>query len=50
MDKSFQVCDIEVVPRKMIEMIIKRCDILINVEDVQQYAQALLDMFEEDKE
>lgn len=50
--------DIEVVPRKMVEMIIERCltgEKLVNqttameVRDIRNYAESLLKQFEEDK-
>ena len=59
-----RVADIEVVPRKMVEMIIKKCkdhasgprpsDYIVGVSDeagvIAKYAESLLKQFEEDAE
>lgn len=56
-DKSIAISDVEVVPRKIVEMIIERCSIgekLVNkttameVRDIRNYAESLLKKFEED--
>lgn len=55
--KLSATADIEVVPRRMVEMIIERCSIsekLVNkttameVRDIRNYAESLLRQFEED--
>lgn len=54
-----EIEDIEIVPRKMVEMIIERCSIgekLVNkttameVRDIRNYAESLLKKFEEDQD
>ena len=55
--KYNQIKDIEIVPRKMVEMIIERCEedsaqpfyhdcIIEEARDIKRYAEALLEQFE----
>lgn len=60
-DKSFAICDVEVVPRKIVEMIIAECTRDVCAEHksdgakaeaslIKRYAEELLEKFEADGE
>lgn len=62
LDEQVEVKDIEIVPRKMVEMIIERCECTINcacytednmrvleARDIKEYAESLLKQFEEEE-